>query len=126
MTLEIKSTLEQYFIDNWTQTQIQFDGVDFDYSNIDSWISLVYTPVENNLIGFDGSSVGRIRNNAILKVFCYAKTVPLTYKLSDDVKAFLNGKQFSDIKVSIGQDRGATNLDNGFFEVLTIFEVNKF
>lgn len=126
MTLDTKAKIEQYFIDNWSLTEIQFEGVEYDYSDVEKWISLIYIPVRNDIIGMNGESVGRVRNNAQLKVYCYAKSVPLAYKLADDVKSFFNGKQIDDIMVGVGQDKSVTNLDNGFFEVAVIFEINNY
>lgn len=125
-TLEIREKLEQYFIDNWTQTQIQFEGVAIGIDGIDKWISLVYVPVENKTIGFDGTTTGRVRNNGQLKVFCYAKNIQLAVKLADDVKEFLDGKTISNgiVQIGVGQDSGAVDLENSFFEVLVVFEID--
>ena len=126
-TFNIKASIEQYFIDNWSDTDIQFEGLNFDYSNLDSWISLKYIPVENISYAFDGTYNGRIKYNAQLKVFCYAKSVPLAFKLGDDVKTFLNNVSLpNNIEVYIGQDRGANDLGNGYFETEAIFKINQF
>ena len=121
-TASIKATIETYFKTNWTSTSIQYEGAPFDYDGKSSWISLVYIPVANDQYAMDGTSTGRISYAAMLKVFCYAKSSTLAYSLADSVKTFLNGKQLTgDIQVEIGQDRGANDLDNGYFEVPCLF-----
>lgn len=122
-TLTIKSSLEQHFIDTWTDTSIQFDGEPFDYELLDNWVSLVYTPAINSQYGFDGTVSGRILSEGVLKVFCYAKNVPLSFDLADNVKAFLNGVNVNNVEVGIGSDSASSNLGNGLFEVPVTFPV---
>ena len=124
--LATKAALEQYFIDNWTATGIQFSGVEFSNKTLTKWISLKFIPVENDRYAMNGTVSGRINYNGLLQVFCYAKNESLAYGLSDDVKSFLHDKTIGSIDVGIGQDRGVENLDNGYFEALVVFEINNF
>lgn len=118
---ETKRSLEQHFIDNWTTTSIQFDGVAFSYTGLTSWISLVYVPAYSSQYAFDGTTQGRVLEEGVLKVFCYAKSVPLAFQLADSVKTFLNGVVVNNVEVHIGNDSAASNLGNGFFEVPVSF-----
>jgi hypothetical protein len=125
-TYDIKVALDQYFLDNWSQTSIQFQGQALDTTALDDFISLVYTPSLNDCYGLDGGSVGRIEYVGNLKVFCYAKNPTLAYKLADDVKTFLNGVELGNIKVTIGQDGNANDLENGFYECLCNFPLSEY
>lgn len=116
-TLQAKSTIETHFINNWTDTSIQFDGVPFNYESLDSWISIVYSPALNSNITQSGLTTPSMVREAVLKVFCYAKTVPLAFSLSDSVQSFINNVQIGNVIVGVGFDSTANNLQNGFFEV---------
>ena len=54
MLLEMVAECEIYFTTNWTATSIQIEDKDFDYTGLDTWISLYFAPVLNARIGFDG------------------------------------------------------------------------
>lgn len=125
MNYDLKVAIETYFIENWTDTSIQFEGEVFDYEGLDEWISLKFIPVSNDMYAFGGSGQ-RVVNNSQLQVFCYAKQVPYTYDLMKSVSTFLNSVQLGNIYFNIGQDRAVIDLSNGFFEGQTIFEVNNF
>lgn len=127
MLLEQVAECEIYFIDNWTATPIQLVDKDFDYTGLDTWISLMYYPVLNERIGFDGTTHGRVMGTGIQAVFCYHKKQKLAIKLADDVKAFFSGKELpKDIHVDIGIDNNHTTLDNGFYEVRVNFLVTQY
>lgn len=126
MTADIKATIEQEFLSNWSTTPIQFEGVKFDYTGKDSWVSLVYTPVVSDRYGFNGTAIGRVRYVGIQKVFCYAKNPTKAYKLADAVKTFLNGKEINGLVFDIGQDRAVLDLNNGYFETVVNTEVVNF
>lgn len=116
-TLTAKSAIEAYFISNWTATTIQFDGSPFDYSGLQSWISIVYSPAINTTHTKSGRDTPAILREGVLKVFCYAKSVPLAFSLTDSVQTFLNHKTISDVHIEVGMDSMANNLANGYFEV---------
>ena len=123
---DIKIALDTYFQDNWTSTPIQFQGQSLDTASIDSFISLIYSPVENETYGLDGTENGRILYSGLYKIFCYAKNYNKVLILADEVKTFLNGKEFPEsMHIGIGQDGSPTDLDNGFIEILTIFNVDQ-
>ena len=122
---EVKKTLEQYFLTNWTATAIQFDGVPFDYTGKTSWISLVYSSAANSTWAFDGSITGHVLREGVFKVFCYAKSPPLAFKLGDSIQSFLNEKKIGGVELGTGQDGSSNKLDNGYFEVpVTYFTKN--
>jgi len=114
-----KSSIETSIKTNWTASTIQWDGVSFSTSGITNWIGVKYIGVSNNQ-----SFGGRSYINAQLQVMCYAKSSPLCFKLADDVSTLLSCKQIGDIEVRTQQVQGsAVNLDNGYFELMTTFEV---
>ena len=122
--LNTKAGIEQFFITNWTQTSIQFEGVPFDYSSLTKFISLKFSPISNDQYAYDGSSTGRVNYTGQMQVFCYAQNSPLAYKLADDVIAFLSGKDIGTIEIGYGQAEGsAIKLDSGHFEMMVTFRV---
>ena len=125
MTADIKIAIEMYFNTKWTTTPIQYEGVKL-ATIPDKYIGLIYNPVLNEQYAFDGTTTGRIRHVGIQKVFCYAKSTTLAYKLADDVKTFLNGLELNGIVFQIGQDRSVLDLENGYFECLVQTELVKF
>lgn len=123
---DIKKEVDSHFQTNWTQTPIQFHGQNLDTSSIDSFISLIYAPIENTNYGINGTPTGRIEYAGLQKIFCYAKNPTLALKLADDVKTFLNGKELpQNIHIQIGQDRTPIDLGNGFYEVLCNFDLSQ-
>lgn len=125
---DARGTIEKYFYDNWTQTQIQFEGQILDINPLDDFISLKFVPVANNQYAYDGTSTGRIEVLGDMQVFCYAKNPPKTYILADSVISFLSGKKLGiDVNIEYGQGVGsAKNMDNGFFELLISFKVKSY
>lgn len=122
--LNTKAGIEQYFINGWTQTSIQFEGVHFDYSSLTKWISLKFAPILNDQYAYDGSNTGRVNYTGQMQVFCYAQNSPLAYKLADDVITFLSGKHIGTIEIGFGQAEGsALRLDSGIFEMMITFIV---
>ena len=117
--------LNQYMLDNWIDTPIQFDGMVLDTTALTKWISVKYIPVQNDAVGLDGTTTGRIGYRGLFKVFCYAKNSTLAYKLADDVKTALNGKQIANLRIDIGQDRDAVDLDNTWYECLCLFSTTE-
>jgi len=125
MNYYVKKTIEEYFINNWDKTPIQFEGVNLDISGLDELIALSYVPTDSRAYALDGTSCGRIVYSALQKVFCYSKSPSLAFKLADEVKAFLNGKKIDGIVFGVGYDSGAEELDNDFFRVLCNFPLKK-
>lgn len=118
-SFKIKSTLEEYFMDNWTQTQIQNDGQTIEYTGIDSFISLKYVAVSNTTYYSGKKTTGQ------LQIFCYAKSSTLSYQLSDTVFNFIKCLDLdNDVHTKTPQVQGsAINLDGEFFEVFTFVPV---
>ncbi len=121
----IKEDLDSYFQDNWTETSIQYHGQTLDISSLDDFVSLIYSPVLNEQYGMSGNCTERIEYNGVYKVFCYAKNPMKSHILADLVKVFFDGKQIGNITVNLGQDRMATDLKNGLYEVLVSFDVSE-
>lgn len=122
---DIKQKLDKHFQDNWSTTSIQYQDHPVSTTSLESFVSLVYAPVESVPYRFGGSGCDRIEYAGLFKVFCYARTTVKAMILADDVKTFLNRFQIDDVVVSIGQDRAATDLNNEFFEVLCTFPVSQ-
>ena len=115
----IKKTLEEHFIDNWTDTPIQHDGQTINYDGVDSFISLKYVAVSNTLYYSGKKTTGQ------LQIFCYAKSTSLAYQLSDTVFNFIKCLDLdNDVHTKTPQVQGsAINLDGEFFEVFTFVPV---
>ncbi len=121
----VMQIIAKYFQDNWTTTEIQFEGKPLDDKTLDDFISLTYDPVANDTYGMDGTATGRIEYAGVYKVRCYAKTPVKAFILADAVKTFLNGKQLGDIYVAIGQDSSVNDLHNNLHETACTFNVSQ-
>jgi len=119
MLYESKVEIEQYFLDNWTSTPIQFQGVDFTQPN--KWISLVFIPIERT-----ANTCNRVFENSQLKVLCYDVNPTLAMKLIDEVNAFFDCKTLSKVYSGVGKadGLGAIDLLNNTFEIASIYEID--
>ncbi len=112
----IKNILETYLIDNWTETQVQFEGVTYGNST-DTWISVKTIPVESEEYEIAGGAVPKVKHTVLFKVFCYAPNPVEAFTLSDTVTAFFDGERISDVYMGIGQRSGALDIQKDIFEV---------
>ena len=119
--IECIAETQKYFIDNWTDTPIQIDGMPFDNSTLDQYIQIRYTPID------DESLMGRTTSTGILQVYCYHKIKNLAAVLADDVREFAGDKDLpKGIALGCGKNILIEDLDNGFWLVLLHFKVNQF
>jgi len=133
MTKDIKVALDTYMKTNWTNTGIQYDGLDkiiknniaYDYKTQDSFISLSYVPTSNNSYGFGSSNVGRVEYGGVYKVFCYDRNIVNVLTLADSIKTLLSGIEIGDIHIGLGQDRTNGDMLNGYYEVICTFDVSQ-
>lgn len=119
MQYDIKAEIEQYFIDNWINTPIQFQGVDFDQPN--AWISLIFIPIERT-----ANTCGRVMSNAQLKILCYDTNPSMAIKLMDEVNTFFDCKTLTKSYSGAGNADGLGIIDllNNTYEVATLYEIN--
>ena len=119
MLYDIKVEIEQYFIDNWTSTPIQFQGVDFTSPN--KWISLIFIPLKR-----ESSTCGRIFESYQLKILCYDTNPSKAIELMDNVNAFYDCKQLTKSYSGTGyaDGLGVQDLLNNCYEVETLYDIN--
>ena len=119
MLYDTKREIEQHFIDNWS-TPIQFEGVDFAAPS--KWVRLAFIPIDRT-----ANTSKRVFENSQLKVFCYDVSPTLCVKLVDEVNTFLDCLDLSTCRFGTGQSDGLGTqpLDNGVYELVTLFEVDK-
>jgi len=124
-SFDIKKEIDVYF-QGYRGHPVQFQDQDLDTTGIDTFISLIYAPVENDPVGMDGTATGRIGYSGLQRIFCYGKTSTKALIVADDVKSYFNGKELpQNIHVEIGQDNEPRDLGNGFHEVLCTFNVTQ-
>ena len=75
---QIKSNLETIFSTNWTSTKIHYSGMDFDSSNEDKWINIIYEPTRGRSTGLRNNPT---QSNGILYVVCWGEYEFDTYDL---------------------------------------------
>jgi len=122
MLYDEKSELDKHFDANWILTPIKYDGIDFDKpDSIDSWISVQLIP--STRID-DTFGKGAVKEDGVVRVFSYARSATMAYKLASEVCKFLDYETISNIIFTVGEGdgQGALNLD-GFYEVSTVFPV---
>jgi hypothetical protein len=124
--LDMSAEIEVYFIDNWSDTVVQFPDRDFDTDSLDEYIELNFAPTQNILNGFNGTSQGRIQYNGMSLIGCYHKNKKKALELADTVGAFLNGKELPyNINIGIPQPKEAIDLGNDFWLVRVLFTVKQ-
>ena len=83
-----KEYIETLFVDNWTETPIHFEGMDFKSDGIDRWVNLLYQP-RSGLI----SSYGQTTTlNGWVHVVCWGDTPKAVEELADKIVAFMSSE----------------------------------
>ncbi len=120
MLLAIKKEIDQYFSDNWTETNIQYQGADF--FDEGRWISLSFVPVQRT-----SNTCGRTFENSQLRVLCYDANATKVMDLADKVNAFADCLSLTTCGFSVGNPDGlgVQDMGNNTFELALIFEINK-
>lgn len=85
---ETKEAIDTVFTENWTDTPIQFAGMDFTGTSHEKWINVVYEPSTNELTGFttDGATISR----GSVYVVCWAEYQFDALDLADNVVGVFN------------------------------------
>ena len=131
--LEMSAEIEKEFIDNWdTFTSpdvipINFPDRHFSSDSLTQYIALQFNALQDDVIGFNGTTSGRVEYAGVIKIACYHKTKKLCLKLADTVTDFLRGKELPlGIKISGNSTPSSTkDLDNDFFELIVSFDVRQ-
>ena len=118
----IKATVEQYFLDNWTDTPIDWAGQAFSVPTDREYISLQFIPFDRTNYAFDSTN-GIQKDDTILKVRSYSNNPQKSYQIQDKVIAFLEGKQFGNTYYRIAKPdgNGAVDMENNIHETTTKF-----
>ena len=120
--LEMKRAIEKYFSDNWSQTPIHWQGMDFVQPNSGVWIHITFTPIDRESHGSGCIST----NIAQVRVLSYGKTPNASLELDGDVGTFLGNYSWNSASVvDVGDydGLGIIDLDNGVFETSSLFTV---
>ena len=118
MLYDIKLAVEQYAIANWTLTPIQFMGSDFE--SLDKWISLRFVPIERV-----SNTCGRKLTLVQMRVLCYESNPTKVFDLVDKANSFFDCLDIGNISIGTGTNDGlgVQPLDNGTYELVTLFDV---
>lgn len=119
---EIKSTVEQFFLDNWIDSPIDWNGEDFEVPTDKEYISLQFIPFDRNKYAFDGTN-GRSKDDTMLKVRSYSNNPQKSFQLQDKVILFLEDQQFGNTYYRIAKPdgNGAVDFENDIYETTTNF-----
>ena len=124
--LEVTAEAEIYFLDNWTDTEIQYPSTDFEHSDTEEWIAIDTYPLLLSCVGLDGTTKGRTMLECQTRIFCYHRVLKEAIALADDVKDFFNGVALpKDINVGLAQYSSPVDLGNGFYEVKVLFDITQ-
>ncbi len=123
--VKMKQEIEKKFLDNWTETPIQFDIADYSTATDTAWVSLMFDPLEREVYGMDGHT-GRKKDTAYIKVLCFETSPTKVLLLEDKVKAFMECYKFITVGANAGvghpDGNGITNLENGvWFSTLQFY-----
>lgn len=124
---KLKKEVEQYFLDNWSTSPIQWDEDDsFKAPSDKSWIGINFIPIDRSVIGLDGGS-GRKSNLAQVKIFSYGRNPTKALELEDSVRAFFEciDLPLNDARVGLGEPDGfgVVDMQNGLYQSATLYDV---
>ena len=111
---ETKFYFEDLFNKEWDCTPIHFVGSEFDGSEHEKWINIVYKPLggsHDNL----GNSAYKSMNQ--LYIVCWAENDVQGMDLADDVVTFVD----EHVDASLYRQRGYDVIDHGFDESNKVF-----
>ena len=122
-----KSKIDKYFQDNWTLTDIQYEGATFTVPKNNKWISIALLPYDRSIVGYGGTNT-RKEDNALIVVRCYDTSPTLSMTLAEEIQTFLECKKIDDIIVDLGisNGNGAISLHDGIFELTLNFKTRKY
>jgi len=121
--IEREAETQDYFSNNWTDTQIQIldSSPAFDNTGLTQYIKLEYLNEASEYGGFN-----RQTGFGYLQVSCYHKSRKLSISLSDKVKTFFDCKDLDlDIHSKLGQQYPTINLENGYFLTMVQFRIEQ-
>lgn len=124
-----KKDIDRYFMENWHNSAIQFDGASFNMPQNNRWISVKLIPLQRDLIGMDGQG-GRKSSTLQLQVLCYDTSATQSYALAQEVMEWLECREIdagngTKLKVGLaeGDGNGAVPLENGIYETMIQFDI---
>ncbi len=119
MIADIKKDIETHFQNGWSDTPIQWEGIDFE--SPDEWISLKVIPITAT-----ANTCKRVFSNLQLQVLCYSTNHTKVMELSDKVSNFASCVDLTTCHIQVGSydGLGCISLDNGVSFLNTVFEVD--
>jgi len=124
--LDMSAESEIYFLANWTDTLIDLPEKALATDGLIEWIALNYLSLPSDLIGFNGTTTGRIEYTGTLYVTCYNKSKKLCLGLAGDVEDFFEGLELPlGITVGIAQYGEMQDLDNNYYGIDVSFRLTK-
>ena len=120
---DIKKKVEQYFIDNWVKTPIQFEGTSFVAPK--RWIKLNFYPLDRKITAFNGTDEGLKSDTMLLKVSVFDESATLSMMLEDDVRTLLECKTIDKYRTGVGQPSGdgAVPLENDVWVSVSTYDI---
>jgi len=100
--LALKQAIQLDFQDLWATTPIHFLGFNFDSTGINEWIKVNITPVSNDIL-----DVSETLHNeqALIEVFCYARTLHNATLLADAVEKFIRNTEAYSVRTNTSYDQ---------------------
>ena len=94
MIKDTKIAINTLFHNLWTDTDIHFNGLDFDIAGKEEWIYVSYEPVLSIPAGV--SNMGYF-DNGVIKVTIYARKENRTFELLDSLLYMLQNNKIADM-----------------------------
>ncbi len=123
MLFEYKAKIDEYFGTNWVLTPFFIDGARYEKPPNNQYITLQLIPNERESLT---NSNNIIDESGIIKIFCYAESATLAYKLASEVQKFLELQTIegANIYEGRGDGNGAVHLKDGVYETLLLFKIS--
>lgn len=131
--LDMTAQVQIEFQNNWDtfidpeDIPIHYPDRSFNSDNLTQYIALNFIPLQDDLIGVDGSTTGRIEYAGMIYVSCFNRGKMMCFKLADMVTEFLRGKELPLGVRILSEASPSTPIDlpNDFYEIIVSFPVRQ-
>ncbi len=125
----LKIELEQYFVDNWTETPIQFQGNDYTAPIDNRWIYIEFIPIDRAIYSM-GCPFPYSMDTVMLRVYARDTTPTASLSLDDEVRTFIECFQMSSVTATVGDGvpdgLGIVDLGNSIFETASNYTIEAY
>jgi len=117
-----RELLEVAMINGWgSTTPIKFENVNFDDTNLDGFISMVFINYTSNNVNIGSAITKRIRHEGVLAVKIYTKQnigSTLAYAYADQIRGLMDNLNQNNLFTKASMTRKSEVVDDGWFGLI--------